>query len=140
MEETIFSGKVLPGKHLGHKLGFPTANLVLQGQKPALARGVYAAWVILADGTRHPAVVNLGVRPTVEECGDLWAESYLLDFEGDLYGENITVQLCRFLRPERHFESLDALKQAIARNVEETRALLCSAKNAGTDSGTIGNS
>ena len=133
----IFSGTVLPGKQLGHQIGFPTANLVLQGEKPALAHGVYAAWVTLADGTRHPAVVNLGVRPTVEEQGDLWIESHLLDFNGNLYGENITVQLCRFLRPEQHFESLDALKQAITRNVEETRVLLCPAKSSDTDSEMI---
>ena len=55
------------------------------------AFGVYAAWVTLPDGTRRAAVTNLGVRPTVEEAGALWVESYLLDFSGDLYGQELTV-------------------------------------------------
>lgn len=125
MEQMTFTGTVLPGRQLGHRLGFPTANLVPEGEPPKLPHGVYAAWVTLADGSRHAAVVNLGVRPTVEERGALWLESYLLDFSGNLYGQRIAVTLCRFLRPEQHFADLSALEAAIARNVEETRVLLC---------------
>lgn len=62
-------------------------------------------------GTRHAAVTNLGVRPTVEEAGALWVESYLLDFSGDLYGQELTVTLCSFLRPERRFPDVEALRQ-----------------------------
>lgn len=58
------------------------------------------------------AVTNLGVRPTVEEAGALWVESYLLDFSGDLYGQELTVTLCHFLRPEQRFPDVEALRQA----------------------------
>ena len=111
-EQFSFTGRVIEGHHLGHTLGFPTANIV------------YAAWVTLPDGTRRAAVTNLGVRPTVEEAGALWVESYLLDFSGDLYGQELTVTLCHFLRPERRFPDVEALRQAIAQNAREARALL----------------
>ena len=94
-EQFSFTGRVIEGHHLGHTLGFPTANIVVTPGEKIPALGVYAAWVTLPDGTRHAAVTNLGVRPTVEEAGALWVESYLLDFSGDLYGQELTVTLCR---------------------------------------------
>ena len=92
-EQFSFTGRVIEGHHLGHTLGFPTANIVV-------------------------------TRPTVEEAGALWVESYLLDFSGDLYGQELTVTLCHFLRPERRFPDVEALRQAIAQNAREARALL----------------
>lgn len=118
----------LPGHRLGHTLGFPTANIVVTPGEKVPTLGVYAAWVTLPDGSRHAAVTNLGVRPTVETAGALWVESYLLDFSGDLYGQELTVTLCHFLRPERHFPSVEALRQAIAENAAQARALLLDGK------------
>lgn len=123
-EQFSFTGRVIEGHHLGHTLGFPTANIVVTPSERVPAFGVYAAWVTLPDGTRHAAVTNLGVRPTVEEAGALWVESYLLDFSGDLYGQELTVTLCHFLRPERRFPDVEALRQAIAQNAREARTLL----------------
>ena len=64
----------------------------------------------------------------MEEAGALWVESYLLDFSGDLYGQELTVTLCHFLRPEQRFPSVEALRQAIAKNADEARALLLGEK------------
>ena len=86
-EQFSFTGRVIEGHHLGHTLGFPTANIVVTPGERVPSFGVYAAWVTLPDGSRHAAVTNLGVRPTVEEAGALWVESYLLDVSGDLYGQ-----------------------------------------------------
>ena len=122
-EQFSFTGRVIEGHHLGHTLGFPTANIVVTPGERVPAFGVYAAWVTLPDGTRHAAVTNLGVRPTVEEAGALWVESYLLDFSGDLYGQELTVTLCHFLRPERRFPDVEALRQAIARDLREYKGM-----------------
>ena len=64
----------------------------------------------------------------METAGALWVESYLLDFSGDLYGQELTVTLCHFLRPEQRFPSVEALRQAIAKNADEARALLLDGK------------
>lgn len=124
----VFTGRVISGHHLGRRLGFPTANIVVTPGESVPPFGVYAAWVTLPDGSHHAAVTNLGVRPTVETAGALWVESYLLDFSGDLYGQELTVTLCHFLRPERHFPSVEALRQAIAENAAQARALLLDGK------------
>ena len=122
-EQFSFTGRVIEGHHLGHTLGFPTANIVVTPGERVPAFGVYAAWVTLPDGTHRAAVTNLGVRPTVEEAGALWVESYLLDFSGDLYGQELTVTLCHFLRPERRFPDVEALRQAIARDLREYKGM-----------------
>ena len=78
---------------------------------------------IVGDGQRRMAVVNIGVRPTVHG-GGVTVEPWLLDFDGDLYGHFLRLELTDFLRPERRFASLDALKEEIRRNAAQTRALL----------------
>ena len=135
-EQFSFTGRVIEGHHLGHTLGFPTANIVVTPGERVPAFGVYAAWVTLPDGTRHAAVTNLGVRPTVEEAGALWVESYLLDFSGDLYGQELTVTLCHFLRPERRFPDVEALRQAIAAHLRQFRAMEVTAEQIIVGAGT----
>lgn len=122
------TGWVKHGKRLGSRLGFPTVNLTPDPQLLLPAYGVYAAkaWVLPAGNGGEPlcytAVTNIGVRPTVDETGAVSVESFLLDFDGDLYGRSIRLELHRRLRPETRFDSLDALKKAVAKNVAETRA------------------
>ena len=135
-EQFSFTGRVIEGHHLGHTLGFPTANIVVTPGEKIPALGVYAAWVTLPDGTRHAAVTNLGVRPTVEEAGALWVESYLLDFSGDLYGQELTVTLCHFLRPERRFPGVEALRQAIAAHLRQFRGMAVGAEQIIVGAGT----
>lgn len=116
------SGAVAHGKGLGGVLGFPTANLSFPAGALVPAYGVYAARARLAEGTSRAAVVNVGVRPTVEEVGAVNAEAFLLDFHGDLYGAPLRLEFFKFLRPERKFPSQEALRAEVLRNAEQARA------------------
>ena len=117
----FITGTVVKGKQLGRRLGTPTANIRLPKGILTPAFGVYASEVVLEDGRRFMAVTNVGTCPTVDVDTGVTVEPWLLDFEGDLYGQSIRVEFCRFLRHERKFPSLDALKKEILHNELETR-------------------
>ena len=118
----FLSGEVLHGKELGRRLGFPTANLALPEGLIAPAYGVYATLVTLPDGTVHPAVTNVGVRPTVHDQLGRLVEAWILDCTAELYGERIRVEFFTRLRGEKKFDSLEALREEVLRNADETRA------------------
>lgn len=115
------SDRVSHGKKLGTTLGFPTVNLKLKEHVLAPAKGVYATKVILENGDVLPAVTNVGTRPTVDDGDQLTIEGFILDFNGDLYGQKIQMEFYKYLREEKRFPSFDALKAEIAHNVEQTR-------------------
>lgn len=115
-----FSGVVAHGKGLGSSLGFPTVNLSFPAGVMTPAFGVYAARACF-DGRSVMAVTNVGVRPTVDDSGQANAEAFLLDFHGDLYGKALRLEFYRFLRPERKFPTLEALRSEVMHNAEETR-------------------
>lgn len=115
----FFTGTVVGGRHLGHTLGFPTANLTLPEGVACPRRGVYACKVRLGI-QEYMAVANVGCRPTVHGHR-LTVEPWILDFQGDLYGQSITLEFHRFLRPEQKFESLEALKAAVMDDAVHTR-------------------
>lgn len=113
---------VAHGKKLGSTLGFPTVNLRIPAGVIVPAFGVYATKVFLQDGRSFAAVTNVGVRPTVRDNdGHITVEGFLLDFDGDLYGQTIRMEFYKFLRPERKFPSLDALRDAVMENARQTR-------------------
>jgi riboflavin kinase/FMN adenylyltransferase len=118
-------GVVVEGQHLGRKLGFPTANVALNGYvTPRL--GVYATRTRLADGRKLPGVANIGENPTtglVEARLEVW----LFDFDEDLYGQTIETELIAFLRPEAKFDGLDALTAQVMADAAQARAMLASA-------------
>lgn len=116
----FLTGPVVSGHHLGRRLGFPTANLGFPEGVLVPKCGVYACRARVA-GAQFCAVANVGVRPTVGGS-HVNAEAWLLDFDGDLYGEEMTLQFYSFLRPERKFESLEAMKEEILKNARQTRA------------------
>lgn len=117
----ILSGTVISGQQLGRTLGIPTANLHLPEEVVALRRGVYACKARI--GTQeYLAVTNVGTRPTVGG-GHVTVEPWLLDFEGDLYGREITLEFHEFLRPEIKFPSLDALQAEIWKNARQVRKI-----------------
>lgn len=118
----ILSGIVTEGKQLGRELGFPTANLPLPDGVLIPKFGVYATKVT-AEGKTYPAVTNIGTRPTVNGQG-VNAECHLLDFEGNLYGKEITVAFYDFLRPEQRFDSLEELKAQIAADADKVGKML----------------
>ena len=118
----ILTGKVVPGFQLGRKLGIPTANLMLPKELVVPMFGVYAS-TALVDGVRYPAVTNIGTRPTVAGIG-ITVETWILDYAGDLYGREITLEFYQFLRPEQKFSTLESLQQEIIRNAAEAREIL----------------
>lgn len=118
----FLSGEVLHGKELGRRLGFPTANLALPEGLIAPAYGVYATLVTLPDGSAHPAVTNVGVRPTVHDQLGRLVEAWILDCTAELYGQKIRVEFFTRLRGEKKFDSLEALREEVLRNADETRA------------------
>ncbi len=116
-------GEVAHGDKRGRTIGFPTANVAL-GRHLEPARGVYAVMVRLADGSVHRGVANIGRRPTVAEGMQSRLEAHLFDFDGDLYGEEISVALHAFLRAEQKFADFTALRAQIAIDAAAARALL----------------
>jgi riboflavin kinase/FMN adenylyltransferase len=109
------SGKVVHGAKLGRQLGFPTANVDMHHERPALT-GVYA---VKLDGLN--AVANLGVRPTIAGVSKLMLEVHVLNFKGDLYGKHVHVDFLHKIRDESKFDGLDALKTQIAMDVEAAK-------------------
>ncbi|HEY2799160.1 MAG TPA: bifunctional riboflavin kinase/FAD synthetase [Chthoniobacterales bacterium] len=120
-EYTIL-GTVESGKHLGRSLGFPTANLSAHSEQFP-PNGVYAAEAKL-EGERFRGVVNLGVRPTIAGGSPKRVlELHLFDFDRNIYGSDIEVRFLGYLRPEKKFENLAALRAQIARDVEKARTI-----------------
>jgi riboflavin kinase/FMN adenylyltransferase len=111
---------VVHGKRLGRTLGFPTVNLTLPDDVLIPALGVYVTRIYV-DGKGYMAAANVGMRPTVDDSQTVNIEGFLLDFDGVLYGKTLRMEFYRYLRPEQKFPSLDALKEEIMRNVEQTR-------------------
>ena len=109
------------GRQLGRTIGIPTANLVAPPHVLLPKWGVYAAKITLPDGRAFGGVTNVGVRPTVNNGQDVTVEPWILDFDGDLYGQAIRVEFFRRLRDERKFESLDALRSQIETDAVKTR-------------------
>jgi riboflavin kinase/FMN adenylyltransferase len=118
----IVEGEVAHGDKRGRDLGFPTANLVPDEQFVHPGHGVYSAW---AHG--HCAAVNVGVRPQFQTGRGLLIEAYLIDYEGDLYGETLRVAFTKRLRGERRFESVDALVEQMHRDVDDARQVCTAA-------------
>lgn len=114
---------ILRGQQLGRTLGYPTANMALPPDTP-LAHGIYAVRFVRADGTIHDGVASFGRRPTVTDDGAPLLETFLFEFDGDLYGETCTVCLVAFQRGEEKFDDLDALKAQMRRDEAEARAAL----------------
>jgi riboflavin kinase/FMN adenylyltransferase len=118
-------GIVIEGDKRGRELGFPTANVAVPGEIQLPADGIYAGWYLRPDGACHPAALSLGRRPTFYEHADAsLLEAYLIDFDGDLYGEPARVRFVKRLRGEQKFDSIDALTTQIARDVDATRSAL----------------
>jgi riboflavin kinase/FMN adenylyltransferase len=106
--------EVVHGNHLGRTIGYPTANIVYPDVLVPPKYGVYDVSVQLSDGRMYRGLANFGVKPTVSESLDTpILEIYLLDFDGDLYGQTINVEFTKFIRLERKFASLEELKSQI---------------------------
>ena len=122
------TGPVIHGDKRGRELGFPTANVAVGGEFCLPADGIYAGWLIRADGARLPAAVSLGRRPTFyADATASLLECHVLDFDGDLYDEEVGVEFVARLRPELRFDGPDALERLVAQmhtDVNDARRLL----------------
>ncbi|MCE4224402.1 bifunctional riboflavin kinase/FAD synthetase [Methylobacterium sp. C25] len=114
-------GEVRHGEKRGRDLGFPTANLALDSC--GLAHGIYAVRMRLADGTLHDGVASYGRRPTFDDGAPL-LETYLFDFSGDLYGQEVAVEFVGFIRGEERFASAEALVVRMHVDAAEARGIL----------------
>ncbi len=115
------TGKVLHGKKLGRTLGFPTANQIFPSLRAVPCFGVYAVCATV-DGNRYMGVANVGLRPTVEQSKAVNCETYLFDFQGDLYNKTVKTEFLHFLRHEKRFSSVEELKYAVDQNICEAKA------------------
>lgn len=106
------SGIVEHGRHIGHTIGVPTVNIFPQDNKLLPPFGVYSSLVVI-DGCEYRGMTNIGRKPTISEHEKVGVETYIYDFDKDVYGKAIEVKLKDFLRPEMKFDSIDQLKTQI---------------------------
>ena len=115
------SGTVVVGKRLGHTIGFPTANVQMEQYKFLPRGGVYVASARLSDGRIYRSVVNIGTQPTTPGTHNLAVEAYLLDFNEDIYGQHLALDLLAFLRPEKKFASIEDLVRQIGMDADTAK-------------------
>lgn len=121
----VLKGRVMPGEHIGHKIGYPTANLEPEGTGKLIpAAGVYAVWAML-DGEQspRPAMMNIGMRPTFDGHHQT-LEVNILGFDGDLYGQMVQVTFVERLRDERKFDSPEALTAQLEQDRDRVNEIL----------------
>lgn len=112
-------GEVVHGQKLGRTIGIPTINIHPEEGKLLPPNGVYSATVEI-DGIEYPGVTNIGYKPTVGDKNKLGVETYIIDYQGDLYGKILEVKLYHFLRPEQKFNSLEELKNQLHADVDHS--------------------
>lgn len=115
------TGRVIEGKKMGRRLGFPTANIAYPDQGCSMPCGVYLASLKRASGQMLPGILNHGRHPTLPE-GPPAVEIHLLDFDGDLYGETVQINYLAFVRPEEKFPSAEEMRFQVLRDIDEARA------------------
>lgn len=115
-------GEVIHGDKRGRTIGFPTANLAIWSEQLLPKLGVYAGWATIS-GETHMAVTNVGIRPTFAG-DDLRVETHLLDFDREIYGEQLRLTFETFLRPEQKFDGIDQLKAQLATDIQNGREFL----------------
>lgn len=112
------SGLVETGKKLGRRLGMPTLNLYPGKDKLLPPRGVYYSRIVTEEGS-YNGITNIGQKPTVSDARTISVETYLYDFQGNMYGKEVTAELLHFKRPERKFEDVEELKNQMEADVAD---------------------
>ena len=124
MEKTyLLTGYVVHGKALGRTVGMPTANLEPDNDCILLPDGVYAA-VACVKNESYPAVTNVGTRPSVDESEKRTIESYLIGFDGDIYGEYMYLELIEKIREVRKMNSLAEVRAQVAKDIVSAEEIL----------------
>lgn len=119
----ILTGKIVHGKALGRTVGMPTANLQVADESVLPESGVYATRILIGDKV-YQAVTNIGLRPTVDCDRCVTVEAHILDFDGDIYGEDVKLEVCKFLRSIQKFGSLKEVRAQVERDIKEARKCL----------------
>lgn len=119
----ILYGEVVHGKQIGRTINFPTLNQNYAGGQLVPEYGVYFTRTKI-DGVLYYSITNVGVKPTIEGERLPLAETHVLDFSGDLYGREIEVEFCKFIRPEMKFSSVDELKNQISEDIAVVRSFI----------------
>ncbi len=118
------TGTIVQGVQRGRQLGFPTANFAIPPERLLPANGVYATYIRYQNqGQRYPSVTNVGVRPSFNDVIRT-VETFVFDFNQNLYGQELTVEFVEHLRPEKKFGSIEELKAQISRDSQQARAIL----------------
>lgn len=110
--------EVVHGNELGRTMAFPTINQIIPKTNIVPCLGVYESRVEIG-GRKYVGITNIGIRPTVSNNGETVMETHIPDFSGDLYGQNISISLCRFIRPEKRFDSIKDLKDQISEDISK---------------------
>ncbi len=118
-ERFFLLGKVEKDRQVGRTIGFPTANVAYSTTKFALKKGVYETQTEI-DGKTYKGITNFGARPTFND-ETVWTETYLDGFNGDLYGKQLKIEFCRYLRPVQKFDSAEALKAQLTTDIRRVR-------------------
>lgn len=113
-----FEGEIVHGNHIGTDIGFPTINLVPEKSKVVPKNGVYYSRTLI-DGKAYNSITNIGYKPTVNSEKVIGVETYIYDFNMDVYGKNATVELREFKRPEMCFSGIEELKRILKNDIEE---------------------
>ena len=120
-----FSGKVIRGKGIGEKIGFPTANLQIDGRKFLPGEGVYAAWTrILSSENKFPSVMNLGPQPTINPLSPSAVEVHIIDKNIDLYGLELLVEPVKMIRTQIKFSNIEELSNQISKDKALAKSFL----------------
>ena len=115
-EPVVLSGKVVRGKALGRTVGMPTANLcITAGTMPE--EGVYATRIRIGDGV-YTSVTNIGRRPTVDDESYITVETFIIDFDEEIYGEQAVLEVHKLLRPIQKFDSLKEVQKQVQKDAE----------------------
>ncbi len=114
------TGRVVHGKALGRTVGMPTANIEVSDRSMLPECGVYATR-IRVDGDNYLAVTNIGLRPTVDNEQLVTVEAHILDFDRDIYGQSVELEVHRFLRPIQKFNSLEEVLKQVKEDIEEAK-------------------
>lgn len=119
----ILTGKIIHGKGLGRTVGMPTANLRFVDMDLLPEEGVYATRIFVNGGWFH-SVTNIGRRPTVDSEESITVETYILDFDEDIYGETVELEVRKFLRPIQKFENLEEVHEQVKKDIEQVKNYL----------------
>ena len=117
----ILSGRIVHGKGLGRTVGMPTANLETFEGQTLPSPGVYASRMMIGDRV-YDSVTNIGSRPTVDSGEDPTIETYIIDFAGDIYGEEVTLIIHQFLRQIQKFSSLEEVQKQVQEDIQKAQS------------------